>query len=287
MTAPDDHNDGREGAAVQPFFLAGTKGSLFCLHFVPVSGLSPRGAVLYLPPFAEEANRSRRMAFLQARRLAATGHPVLLLDPFGTGDSAGDFRDARWQQWLADARLAATWLADRWPDEAVTLWGLRLGALLAANLAATERDIFPRLLLWQPLLRGDRFMIQFLRLRVAAAMATGEKETGDALRARLDAGEILEVAGYELAPELVSAIETLRLEVLLAPLEDCTIDWLELAAVTREPALAPASRRLLDARPAAGSHRLKSLAISGEAFWAIQEITLAPELLDATDALFV
>ncbi len=129
-------------------------------------------------------------------------------------------------------------------------------------------------------------MARFLRLRVAATMAVGEKESGQALRARLAAGEILEVAGYELAPDLVAAIEGLHLEALLAPLEGCAIDWLELAAVGSEPALAPASRRLLDARPAAGGPRLTSQAVAGEPFWTIQEITLAPRLLDATDALF-
>ena len=101
--------------------------------------MTPRGALLYLPPFAEEANRSRRMAVLQARRLAARGWPVLLLDPFGTGDSAGAFHEARWELWLADAAQAAAWLATRWPGGSVTLWGLRLGALLAAALAARIR----------------------------------------------------------------------------------------------------------------------------------------------------
>jgi hypothetical protein len=32
--------------------------------------------------------------------------------------------------------------------------------------------------------------------------------------------------------------------------------------------------------------RLSARAVAGEPFWAIQEITLAPSLLDATDALF-
>ena len=139
MTAPLRHDDRSDGAAApQPFFLAGAAGPLFCLQLAPAPGVTPRGALLYLPPFAEEANRSRRMAVLQARRLAARGWPVLLLDPFGTGDSAGAFHEARWELWLADAARAAAWLATRWPGGPVTLWGLRLGALLAAALAARE-----------------------------------------------------------------------------------------------------------------------------------------------------
>ncbi len=64
------------------------------------------------------------------------------------------------------------------------------------------------------------------------------------------------------------------------------IDWLELAAAGSEHALAPDSRRLLDAQPAVGGPRLTSQAVAGEPFWTLQEITLAPNLLDASDALF-
>ena len=286
MTLCFCYNDGSDNPPPQPFFLEGGPGPLFCLLFAPAPEKTPRGAFLYLPPFAEEANRSRRMAVLQARRLAARDWAVLLLDPFGTGDSAGEFCEARWDLWLADAARAADWLAACWPDRRTILWGLRLGALLAADLAAREAGRFSRLLFWQPVLRGDRFMAQFLRLRTAAAMATGEKESGEALRARLAAGEILEVAGYELAPDLVAAIEELRLEGLLPRLGGCTIDWLELAAAGSEPTLAPASRRLLDAQRAGGSPRLTCEAVAGEPFWTIQEITLAPELLNATDAVY-
>ncbi len=84
----------------------------------------------------------------------------------------------------------------------------------------------------------------------------------------------------------MAAIEGLRIEALLAPLEGYAIDWFELATAGSEPALAPASRRLLDAQPTAGGPRLTSQAVEGEPFWTIQEITLAPKLLDATDALF-
>jgi exosortase A-associated hydrolase 2 len=239
-----------------------------------------------LPPFAEEANRARRMAVLQARRLAANGWAVLLLDPFGTGDSAGTFHEARWSIWQQDTLHAVDWLIARWPGLPVTLWGLRLGALLAASVAAKAPDRFSRLLFWQPVLRGDHFMGQFLRLRIAAAMAEGTKESGANMRAQLDAGETLEVAGYELAPELVKSIESQRLDHLLPALSTCRIDWLEVSSANSGPDLAPASRSLLEARPAAAAPGGTIEATAGEPFWSIQEITLAPRLLDATDDLF-
>lgn len=286
MTSALPHSELAAPGPPQPFYLPGSAGPLFCLLQAPAAGVAPRCSLLYLPPFAEEANRSRRMAVLQARRLAALGHAVLLLDPFGTGDSAGSFHEARWEQWVDDSDRAATWLSARWPQAGVVLWGLRLGALLAAALAAQAPDRFRRLLFWQPVPNGDQFVAQFLRLRVAAAMAAGEKEGGQELRARLAAGEILEVAGYELAPELVAAIEALRLKDLLAGMTGCNVDWLEVTTAAGEPALAPASRRLLDEIAEANEPQVSARAVSGEPFWTIQEITLAPGLLGATDALF-
>ncbi|WP_340118776.1 hydrolase 2, exosortase A system-associated [Pelagibius sp. 7325] len=286
MTLPLSSGDPARSEAPQPFFFPGSAGPLFCLLQAPPEGTAPRGALLYLPPFAEEANRSRRMAVLQARRLAARGWAVLLLDPYGTGDSSGGFHEARWEIWQADVEAAAAWLTTRWPGIAVSLWGLRLGALLAAEVAGRHPARFARLLLWQPVLRGDQFMSQFLRLRIAAAMAAGEKESGEALRGRLAAGETLEVAGYELAPPLVAAIESRRFDTLLPALSDCRIDWLEVTSAEGEPAPAPASQRLLEALPDDTAGRVNCRAVAGAPFWTIQEITLAPALLDATDARF-
>lgn len=281
---------GHDGASLspppRPFYLEGVAGPLFCLEFQPAAASAPKGSLLYLPPFAEEANRARRMAVLQARCLAAQGWAVLLLDPFGTGDSGGGFEEARWEVWLDDGLRAASWLAERYDGAPVVPWGLRLGAMLAAALAAREPARFQRLLLWQPVLKGDQFVSQFLRLRVAAAMAAGEKETGQALRAQLAEGEVLEVAGYELAPDLVAAIDALRLDQMLTTLSGSAIDWLELSVPGKEPDLAPASRRFLEALAEAGGAQPVGRAVPGEPFWTIQEITLAPNLLEATDALF-
>ena len=78
----------------EPLFLRGSAGALFALY-VPALSRSDRGVVL-LPPFAEEMNLSRRMLRLQASALAERGIAALVLDLFGTGDSAGDFGDSLW-----------------------------------------------------------------------------------------------------------------------------------------------------------------------------------------------
>lgn len=269
---------------MKPIFLNGARGDLFAIyHPAAVTRRVPQGLV-YLPPFAEEMNRARRMAALQARQLAALGVDVLLLDPFGTGDSAGDFGDARWEIWHDDAAAAVAWLRDRC-DGDVGLWGLRLGALLAAELASEESQGIARLLLWQPVLSGDRFLTQFLRLRLAAALGReAERETTKDLKARLAEGETLEIGGYELAPSLAASLSGHDLGSLLGPATPPPIDWLEVSS-GETPELSPATSKMLEKLDNAGS-KVTARAVAGEPFWSIQEFTLAPALIEATSVLF-
>jgi len=269
---------------MQALYLDGPAGPLFSVYHPASIRRGERLGLVYLPPFAEEMNHSRRMATLQAHRLAALGIDVLVVDLFGTGDSAGDFGDARWETWREDAKAAVAWLGERCGG-LVGLWGLRLGALLAAELAADAVRPPACLLLWQPIVSGDRFLTQFLRLRVAAGMGgSADKETAKELRARLAQGEALEIAGYELAPALAEAIASRHLASLLERLTCLRLDLLEVGA-GEAPALAPATRQLLETL-ANRQLRLHAQAVSGDPFWALQEITLAPGLLDATATLF-
>ncbi|HWJ93214.1 MAG TPA: hydrolase 2, exosortase A system-associated [Telluria sp.] len=257
-------------ASAQPFFLQARTGSRFCLFHRPAGEC--RAALVYLHPFAEEMNKSRRMAGLAARALAAQGVAVLQMDLHGCGDSSGEFRDARWESWKEDALLAATWLRGQAACP-VGLWGLRLGALLALDAAAlVEPD---RILLWHPVLKGEQFLTQFLRLRLASDMLQSGADSGGtkALRAQLKAGETLEIAGYELAPALASAMDTLD-AAQLAP--SCPVDWLELGQD-----VSPASSRVI----AAWGGELAAHAVPGPQFWCTQEIEDAPALVDATTAL--
>lgn len=147
-------------------------------------------------------NKSRRMAAMQSRAFAETGFGVLQIDLYGCGDSDGEFGDARWNIWKADLASAYGWIRNRTPVP-VSLWGLRLGALLALDFASDLEKPVDKVILWQPVLDGASFLNQFLRLRLASEMffnATGPKGAGTAaLRERLANGETLEVAGYELS----------------------------------------------------------------------------------------
>lgn len=264
------------GFEIEPFFLGGEQGSLFCIHLYPAH-TAPKGGILYLHPFAEEMHKSRRMAALQARSFAAEGYAVLQVDLTGCGDSSGDFGDATWEQWLADARRAHAWLAEKISGP-VILWGLRTGASLAVELARTLPGI-QHLMLWQPVANGEQYLNQFLRIRLASEMLSGnqvQSGTKD-LRARLEAGESVEVGGYMLGSAMARDLALLKLADTPPP---CPVTWLETG--TEEGASpSPASQRIVDAWRAADVS-VHARAVTGEPFWVTQEIAECPSLIEAT-----
>lgn len=269
-------------ARSQPFFIDTADGRRFCMYSPPVGHC--RGAVLYIHPFAEEMNKSRRMAALQARALAERGYGVLQIDLHGCGDSSGESGEARWDGWRRDVDAGGAWLRERL-GQPVALWGLRLGALLALDCAQRAPQPPAALVLWQPVLSGSAFLTQFLRLRVANQMLGGAAAGGGgtaALRAALAAGETLEVAGYELAPELAGALDQAGAAALAV--RGCPVHWLEVAP-SAERALPPAAAKVAALWREQGVE-LQLLTVPGAPFWATQEITECPALLEATAALF-
>lgn len=263
---------------VEPFFLGSGADRRFCLFHRPAG--SCRGAVLYVPPFAEELNRTRRMAALGARRLAAHGYGVLQIDLLGTGDSAGDFGDARWDLWKQDLDAGAAWLCARF-EQPLTLWGLRLGALLALDHARTAAYPLAPLLLWQPVASGSAYLTQFLRLRTANAMLGDDAaaQTGTkALRAALQAGETLEIAGYDLSPELARAIDGLPAPEAMVP--PAAAHWFDVLGAPGQ-APGPAAARVKAAWEAQGT-LLHVHTVTGSPFWATTAVSTCPALLDAT-----
>lgn len=268
---------GGSPAPFRAFFLPAAGGERFCV-FHPALG-APAGSVLYLHPFAEEMNKSRRMAGLQARAFARQGYNVLQIDLYGCGESSGDFRDARWNAWNEDVALAADWLA-RHAQGPMHLWGLRLGALLALDHLRQAGESFASLLLWQPLVSGAQYMTQFLRLRLASEMLSGAGGGNDTaqLRSQLSAASSLEIGGYEVSAELALAIERMALPAL-APKSTPAL-WLE---VNAEGKPSPALARAAQAWRASGAE-VDVRGVKGEAFWNAVEITECAGLIAAGSA---
>ncbi len=258
------------------FYLPALSGQRFCLLHQPDAQISRRGAVVYVHPFAEEMNKSRRMAALQAKAMAAAGYAVLQIDLHGCGDSSGDFADATWESWVSDVSLAWNWLQQRY-DSDLWLWGLRTGCLVACE-AAARISTPSQLLFWQPVLSGKQFLQQFLRLKIASEMLGGDsKGLMDCLREQLAQGESVEVAGYQLSSDLASGLEKAELTL---PEQSKRIEWFELSGKP-DGSLSPAASMRVEKWQSAGA-KVRGATVYGSAFWQTAEITECTALIDAS-----
>jgi len=258
-------------------FVPGCAGSRFRLLTEP-AGRGAAGTVVFVHAFAEEMNKSRRMVARMARLLAGDGWCVVQRDLRGCGDSAGDFGDVRWDDWLHDVRDELA-VAD--PDKPVWLWCQRGGALLAP--AALGDHPRAGLLLWQPALSGALHLQQFLRLHAGARIVGSAKADGGVSPLqRLRNGERVEVGGYQLDPALATGLEQASFE--LPEDYDGRVVWLEVSA-DPVPALTLPSQRGIERLRERGL-LVEAQALGGPAFWQTQEIEDNDALLDATRAAF-
>ena len=270
----------------EPFFLKAGTGERFCLYHAPRLPEKCRGVFIYVHPFGEEMNKSRRMAALQARALAEIGFGVLQIDLFGCGDSQGDFGEARWNIWKQDLAVAVTWVENHIAAP-VCLWGLRLGALLALDFAKSSEKKIEQIILWQPVISGESFLTQFLRLRLTHEMfsagANTEKVSGtDMMRASMRAGNALEVAGYELAPDLAAALDNLKAAEMI--ITKTPVHWFEVVAEPGRP-MTPSGAKV------AGIWQRNNVdltvhLIACPPFWATLEISECPAMVSATVNIF-
>jgi exosortase A-associated hydrolase 2 len=178
--------------------------------------------------------------------------------------------------------LASDWLSKR-TGSAVGVWGLRLGALLALDYAQTAAQPVDRLLLWQPVTSGSAFLTQFLRLRVAGDMLQDEAAKGgtQALRAALQAGSPIEIAGYDLSPALAKAVDGVEAASLVP---GCPVHWFEVVASADRPA-PPAASRIASAWRERGVEVQLDL-VTGQPFWTTPEISECQQLVDATVSVY-
>lgn len=263
---------------VRPFFLPTGAGYRFCIYY-PAGNDREQGVILYLHPFAEEMNKSRRMVALQARTMADAGYHVLQIDLLGCGDSSGDFADASWPAWREDVLLAYRWLRTQ-SQAPLILWGLRAGCLLAASVAVDlpEQANF---IFWQPVVSGKQHWQQFMRLKMAGELGAGNgKLVGEDLKQKIVAGQTVEIAGYSVSPGLIHGLEAAELKPPLARLG--RVCWLELS-LREDPILAPASQSCVG-QWRMGEFEIDAKVVRGPGFWQTSEIEDAPDLIGVTIA---
>lgn len=271
----------------QAFFLPTAAGQRFCL-FHPAQGALVRGQVLYIHPLAEEMNKARRMAALQARALSQAGFNVLQIDLLGCGDSSGDFCDATWHSWVNDVLLAWDYLQHQGRRQSrqdalpLWLWGLRAGCLLAAQ-AASQSGMACNFVFWQAPSLGQPLLTQFMRLKLAAHLQ-GELASGvmAQIRQQWAGGEPVEVAGYALSPGLASGLMQAALTPPVPRTPGQRLEWFELSTQETASASVVTTERFAGWQQAGFDARLHR--VRGPAFWQTTETEEAPALLSATTA---
>ena len=261
-----------------PVFLDSSLGRIFLLHRQAPSSGSQKG-MLVIPPFADEMNKSRHMLNLLSKRVCNEGYHVVFPDLFGTGDSQGQYKDANWDVWSSDIEAGIRYLEEQGVKE-ISIFAMRTGALLAADLVSRFPGKFIKLVLWQPVIDGNMFLNQFLRLRLASSMMSGdgEKETTKGLMAKFENGETVEIAGYQISPDLALTLQKKYLKDYVDSLPD--VVWLDIVSSDdREPP--SINKKLVQTLRDANVNVIHDKC-SGEVFWTSVEIVELPALIDKT-----
>lgn len=263
---------------LRPIIIPGPPGDLIGFYHPPANHTAPIGDVLLVPAFAEEMNRCRSMVTMQAHALADLGMGTLVLDMRGTGDSPGEFEDADWNGWRDDLQSGLSWLRNH-GNGCRTLWGVRLGALMAAQLAVRDSGI-DKLLMWVPVVDGKTYWTQFLRIRIASEMGlpNGVKST-EALRQQSAAGKVVEASGYLVGPILAKQLDSLEMPAA-EDLIGKTISWFEVGASADAP-LPRANAKLVSDLQSKGV-QITMTQVVGAPFWQVHERAVAPLLIEAS-----
>lgn len=126
---------------------------------------NPRGVgVVLCHPHAHEYNRSHRAMRELGMRLANNGFNTFSFDYFGTGDSAGDYEDARFTTWIDDINTAVDYFKKKADVDRICLVGMRIGATLA-YMAAAKREDVGAIAMWDPVVTHEDITGETLEIK--------------------------------------------------------------------------------------------------------------------------
>lgn len=190
----------RNSVVETPLFFRNGAYRLFGIVHQPVG--PPSGAAwVFCHPFAEEKLWTHRVYVSFARLLAARGVWVLRFDMTGNGDSEGQFSETSVDTMLSDIDCAIRHLRQlSGIGGGMGLLGLRFGASLAALAAERSPDI-DKLVLWEPIVDGGKYMQEMLRINLTTQSAVYKeiRHNREALVGMMRDGATVNIDGYELA----------------------------------------------------------------------------------------
>ncbi len=212
-----------------PFWVASATGNNFAWLHLPFSGSGNVTGVIICSPLGYEYTHSHRSVRHIADQLALHGYPTLRFDLHGMGDSAGDlFAEDLLQRWIADINAAIESVKSSTGVGSICLFGIRMGATLAAKVA--EHTAIEHLVLWNPCVSGGRYVREMQAL--------------DWLSERAGKGhdDYVESAGFIMTTDMATKIKNIDLakqsyniagKVLVVHRDDLALDT-ELPTTLRE-----------------------------------------------------
>lgn len=194
-----------------PFLLQREAFALFAVAHEP-AGARSGDVFVFVHPLAEEKLWTHRVFVAYARELTARGHAVMRFDLLGNGDSDGDFSECSVESAMADVRCAVAEAKRRWSSPRVHLLGLRFGATLAA-LTAEQQDDIESLILWAPIVDGERYMQELLRTNLATQTAVYKEVRFDRVELvnQMREGATVNVDGYAMAYPMYAQAAAIKL----------------------------------------------------------------------------
>ena len=259
-------------------------------HYIPsqpiVTAKGGHGAVILVPPFAEEMNRSRRMYVLCARLLANNGIHAVIFDFSGTGDSSGEWGQFCYSDWMGDIKHVYTHCSS-FADN-VSFIALRFGALILSDVVSQSDIDVDRCIFWDPIENGEILIRQLIRIKIAAAMADESKKlTTKEILDDIESMGYLESGGYKISKSLIDDINSKRLSDLIeSVLDNIELDWMQLGkhSETKKQWLPNSifEKNLSQDQ----CNKIVMHPVNDVKFWMQQEVTIAPELLRETQRVF-
>jgi len=165
------------GAATPIVFDAAGSWCFGWLH--RAAGPGRRVGVVLCRPLGYEALCTYQTYAALAETLARSGFDVLRFDYEGTGDSAGsDAHPDRVAAWVASIVAAARELRRLAGVDALSLFGVRMGATLAVE-AARELGGVESLVLWAPCMTGRAFVRELRAASAGGAQPPADSQRGD------------------------------------------------------------------------------------------------------------
>lgn len=191
-----------------PYFFGRAEHRLFGVYQPPAARSLKNRAAVICQPWDEEYLYAHRSMRLLANRLSDIGYHTLRFDYFGSGDSGGEIGDANLACWDGDLEAAIEEIANVSGAAAITLIGLRLGGVVAANVALRLRERIDALVLWDPVVDGDQYL-RALGFDAAAAEARQHSVP-------LNSAEMIERRGFLLTRRMLADLRSTNLVSFLA-----------------------------------------------------------------------